>query len=80
MKIERVEFNVLGCGLNTREAANNEKLVEVAHQRLNDWLTEQEDTVTLINIESIYKVSDKTEKALSTSLFLMLRLWYTTNK
>ncbi len=79
MKIERLEFNVLGCGLNTREAANNDKLVEVAHQRLNDWLSEQEDTVTPINIESIYMTSDRTMGS-SSPLFNSLRLWYLTNK
>ncbi len=37
MMIKRIEFNVLGCGMNTRTTAN-ELLIDVAHERLNNWL------------------------------------------
>ncbi|CAK2044639.1 conserved hypothetical protein [Vibrio crassostreae] len=68
--IKRIEFNVLGCGMNTRTTAN-ELLIDVAHERLNNWLVEH--SVSIVSIESIYETKIDT----GDSRFICLRLWYT---
>ncbi|MEZ8883174.1 hypothetical protein AB4510_17920 [Vibrio sp. 10N.222.54.B12] len=55
--------------MNTRTSAN-ELLVDVAHERLNNWLVEQ--AVSIVSIESIYETKIDT----GDSRFICLRLWY----